>query len=369
MRSRRQLLSLLTLSAVGVGSLAGCERSGEPAKPAVAGVKPEAPKAVARPRLEPAKLVAAFQPPKGGYPTIQDTEAQVSLGRMLFFETRLSKNQDVSCNTCHGLDTYGVDNKALSEGHRGQKGTRNSPTVYDAAHHVAQFWDGRADTLEAQAKGPMLNPVEMAMPDAARVVATLSSIPEYTARFRTAFPGESKPVSLDNTARAIAAFERQLITASRFDRFLMGEHGALSEQERRGLETFVSAGCTTCHNGPAVGGTSFQKLGLVEAFPGLKDPGRFEVTHEEDDLGKFRVPGLRNVEKTGPYLHDGSVTDLPTMVRLMGRHQLGRVLTDPEVDDLVSFLKSLTGALPPTEVISAPALPASTKKTPKADPS
>lgn len=366
---RQRLLSLLSLSALGVGPLVACERKVEAPPPAPEPVAAAVVKPAPRPPMDPAKLAAAFRPPKGGYPAVTDTEAQVALGRMLFFEPRLSKNHDVSCNTCHGLDTYGVDNKPLSDGHKGQKGTRNSPTVYNAAHHIAQFWDGRAATLEAQAEGPMLNPVEMAMPDDKRVVATLSSIPEYATRFREAFPGDKKAVSLANTARAIAAFERKLVTPSRFDRFLAGEHGVLSEQERRGLETFVSAGCTTCHNGPAVGGTSFQRLGLVEEYPGLKDPGRFEVTKAEEDLGKFRVPTLRNVEKTGPYLHDGSVVDLPTMVRLMGKHQLGRTLTDAEVDDLVVFLKSLTGELPPADLITAPALPPSTKKTPKADPS
>ncbi|RKH54848.1 cytochrome-c peroxidase [Corallococcus aberystwythensis] len=374
--TRNRLLLGISLSVMGAGLLAGCERSSGTAPEAQppAPVAQPAPKPASKPTEPDAAAVAKlashfFQAPRNQAPLPTDTEAQVALGRMLFHEPRLSKNHDVSCNSCHGLTTFGVDNKALSDGHKGQKGSRNSPTVYNAAHHIAQFWDGRAATLEAQAEGPMMNPVEMAMPDAKRVEATLSSMPEYASRFRTAFPKTGKPVTLANAARALAAFERTLTTPSRFDRFLAGEHAALSAQEQRGLEAFVTTGCTTCHNGPAVGGASFQKLGLVEAYPALTDAGRFDATKNEDDRGYFRVPTLRNVEMTGPYLHDGSVKDLPTMVRLMGRYQLGRTLKDGEVDDLVAFLKSLTGELPPAERISAPALPPSTKRTPKPDPS
>ncbi|MFY1829735.1 cytochrome-c peroxidase [Myxococcus fulvus] len=367
--SRTRFVTLLTLASLGMGAVSGCERKQEPVAPptTASAPKPPGPKP-----MTPEQLSHFFRPAppaKNAKPAPQDTEAQVALGRMLFFEPRLSKNHDVSCNTCHGLDTYGVDNKALSDGHRGQKGSRNSPTVYNAAGHIAQFWDGRADTLEAQASGPILNPVEMAMPDERRVVATLSSMPEYVTRFREAFPSEKKPVSLANAARAIAAFERGLTTSSRFDQYLAGQHSALNEAEQRGLHLFVVTGCTTCHNGPAVGGTSFQKLGLIEDYPGLKDAGRFDATKNEDDRGKFRVPTLRDVERTGPYLHDGSVSELPTMVRLMAKHQLARTLTDAEVDDLVAFLKSLTGELPPREHIAAPPLPPSTKKTPEPDPS
>ncbi|WAM24603.1 cytochrome-c peroxidase [Myxococcus sp. NMCA1] len=363
-------VSLLSLSALGVSALTGCERTPPSAEAPVAA--PEAQKLPAPKPMTAEQLAHFFKPlpmRKDAPPPPEDTDAQVTLGRMLYFEPRLSKNHDVSCNTCHGLTTFGVDNKALSDGHKGLKGTRNSPTVYNAGGHIAQFWDGRVDTLEAQATGPILNPVEMAMPDEKRVVATLTSIPEYTKRFREAFPGDKKPVTMANAARAIAAFERKLVTTSRFDSFVGGKHDALTEQEQRGLQLFATTGCTTCHNGPAVGGTSFQKLGLIEDYPGLKDAGRFDATKNEDDRGKFRVPTLLNVDKTGPYLHDGSVVELPQMVRLMAKHQLARTLTDPEVDDLVAFLKSLTGELPPAEFIAPPQLPPSTAKTPKPDPS
>jgi len=347
------------LLALGAVALHGCARSPgeEPARPAP-------------PPVEAAQLRAPFHPAPVAQAASRpvDTEAQVSLGHKLFFDARLSKNHDISCNSCHNLATFGVDNKALSDGHRGQKGTRNSPTVYNAAGHIAQFWDGRAPTLEVQAEGPLFNPVEMALPDEQRLIATLSSMPGYTRHFQRAFPGEKRPVSPDNVVRAIAAFERQLTTPSRFDTFLGGEEGALTAQERRGLELFVSTGCTTCHNGPAVGGTSFQKLGLVKDWPVLEDAGRFEVTKREEDRAKFRVPTLRNVDQTGPYLHDGSIQALPEMVRLMAKHQLGKELAEPQVEDVVAFLKSLTGELP-QRYLPPPELPPSTPKTPSPDPS
>jgi cytochrome c peroxidase len=359
---------LLRVGLVSLGALSSSCRKEESPPPAPAAEPAPAPEPP-RPTLGYEKLVSFFRPPavKPGTKPPTDTPEQLALGRMLFFEKRLSKNHDISCNSCHDLATFGVDHKPTSEGHKGQKGNRNAPTVFHAAGHVAQFWDGRAATLEEQAKGPMMNPVEMAMPGEKRVLATLTSMPEYVKRFHKAFPGDKKPVSLTNAARAIAAFERQLLTTSRFDKFLAGDEQALTAQERRGLELFASAGCTTCHNGPAVGGTSFQKLGVMEDYP-TEDKGRFEVTKNEEDLRKFRVPTLRNVEKTGPWFHDGSIKELPTVVRLMARHQLGMTFTDAEVEDLVAFLESLTGELPGPELLSAPELPPSTRTTPKADP-
>jgi cytochrome c peroxidase len=207
----------------------------------------------------------------------------------------------------------------------------------------------------------------MAMPGEKHVMATLKSMPRYVKYFQAAFPGDKKPISITNVARALASFERKLLTTARFDKFLAGDEQALTEQERRGLELFASVGCTTCHNGPAVGGTSFQKLGVIEDYP-TTDKGRFEVTKNEEDVRKFRVPTLRNVEKTGPWFHDGSVKELPTAVKLMAKHQLGMTFGDSEVEDIVAFLKSLTGELPGSELLSAPELPPSTRTTPKADP-
>ncbi|MFN7133019.1 MAG: cytochrome-c peroxidase [Myxococcales bacterium] len=296
------------------------------------------------------------------------TEAKVELGRTLYFDPRLSKNHDVSCNSCHDLATFGVDNKKFSEGHRKQLGGRNSPTVYNAGDHVAQFWDGRADTLEAQAKGPITNPVEMAAPSEAHVVATLKSIPGYVKLFRKAFPKEKDPVTFDNVARAIGAFERRLVTPSRFDRYLAGDRKALTAEEKAGLATFLEVGCTTCHNGVAIGGNSFQKLGLVEPYPDESDLGRFDHTKDDEDRMKFRVPTLRNVAKTGPWFHNGSKESLDDVIRTMGKHQLGVVLTDVQVKQLEAFLNSLTGELP-KKYLAPPKLPESGPETPKPDPS
>jgi cytochrome c peroxidase len=292
------------------------------------------------------------------------TDEKVALGKLLFFDTRLSKNHDVSCNSCHGLDTYGVDKRPFSPGHKGALGGRNSPTVYNAGAHVAQFWDGRAKDLEEQAKGPVMNPVEMAMPDEASVVAVLASIPEYTDRFARAFPDADKPLTFDNMGRAIAAFERTLVTPSRFDAFLKGDEAALRDDEKRGLNTFVETGCVACHSGAHLGGTMYQKVGSVKAWPNEKDLGRFDVTKNDVDKHVFRVAALRNVTETAPYFHDGSAATLDEAVRLMARHQLGRELDDAQTKAIVTFLGALTGELP-REKITPPALPPSTAQTPK----
>ncbi len=315
-----------------------------------------------------AKAVASFTalPVRFENPANPISNEKVTLGRMLFYETRLSRNHDVSCNSCHGLDNYGVDSHNVSTGHKAQQGGRNAPTVYNAGGHIAQFWDGRAADLEAQAKGPILNPIEMAMPSDKKVVAVLRSIPGYVALFKSAFPKDKDPVTYDNMAKAIGAFERQLVTPSRFDQFLAGDKAALTDKEKDGLNTFASLGCVTCHNGPAVGGTSYQKLGLIKPVD-TKDVGRFAVTKDESDRTKFRVPTLRNIEKTGPYLHDGSKTDLAEMVRFMADHQLDKRLTDRQVEAVVAFLKALTGS-PSREYIARPELPSSGPKTPRPDP-
>jgi cytochrome c peroxidase len=292
------------------------------------------------------------------------TPEKVALGRMLYFDTRLSKNHDVACESCHRLSQYGVDNQPTSEGHKKQHGSRNSPTVYNAAIHFRQFWDGRAATVEEQAKGPMMNPVEMAMPDEKRIVATLASMPGYVDAFKKAFPDDPNPVTLDNAAQAIGAFERELLTPSRWDHFLKGQRDALSTEEIAGLRTFVETDCQTCHMGPGMGGGMFQKLGLVMPWQNTHDLGRFELTKQDSDKLVFKVPSLRNIEKTAPYYHDGSVSTLEEAVRLMGRHQLGRELTPAQVGSIVTFLKSTTGPLP-TDLIQKPELPASTSKTPK----
>ncbi|HTJ82987.1 MAG TPA: cytochrome-c peroxidase [Polyangiaceae bacterium] len=295
------------------------------------------------------------------------TPEKVELGRLLYFDPRLSKNHDVACQTCHKLGEYGVDNAPTSTGHKGQRGTRNSPTVYNASLHFRQFWDGRAASLEEQAKGPMTNPVEMAMPNEDRIVETLKSMPEYVGRFEKAFPGDSNPVTVDNAAKAIGAFERKLLTPARWDAFLEGKRDALDDAEIAGLRTFVETGCQTCHSGPGMGGAMFQKLGLVMPWRDALDMGRYEVSKQDADRQVFKVPSLRNVEKTAPYYHDGSVPSLEEAVRLMGHHQLGKELSEAQIASIVKFLKSTTGPLP-AELIKEPVLPASTPETPKPEP-
>jgi cytochrome c peroxidase len=292
------------------------------------------------------------------------TPEKVALGRKLYFEKRLSKSQDISCNTCHPLNDYGAEDTPTSEGFKGQKGTRNAPTVFNAAGHIAQFWDGRAPDVEEQAKGPMMNPIEMAMPSDKIVVATLKSVAEYRDDFKKAFPEEKDPITLDNAAKAIGAFERTLTTSSRWDKFLSGDRAALTDAEKAGFNKFTETGCQACHAGAYVGGEMFQKLGVIKPWPSTADLGRFAVTKQEADRMVFKVPSLRNVDKTAPYFHDGSVAKLDDAVKDMAEYQLGRKLTDEEVGQIVAWLKTLRGELP---ALSAPEAPQATTAKSKPD--
>ncbi len=311
---------------------------------------PVTPVAVQPAHLAPFAVLPAVLAPAGGAPS----DDLVALGRQLYFETRLSKAGDLSCNSCHDLERHGVDGQPVSDGHLKQQGTRNSPTVFNAAGHATQFCDGRARDVEEQAKGPILNPVEMAMPDDKSVEKVLAGIPEYVAAFSRAFPGDPAPIRYDNVGKAIGAFERKLVTPARFDRFLAGDAAALSEAEKKGLVTFVETGCTMCHAGAFVGGAMLQKLGLVKPWPNQTDPGRFVVTKQEPDRMMFKVAGLRNVAKTGPYFHDGKVESLDEAVRLMARHQLGKELSAESTASIVAFLGALTGE-PDRALIARPA--------------
>ncbi|MGH0037966.1 MAG: cytochrome c peroxidase [Myxococcota bacterium] len=293
------------------------------------------------------------------------TDEKVELGRKLYYDARLSRNHDVSCNSCHPLDRFGADGEPTSPGHLGARGERNSPTVYNAAFHIAQFWDGRAADVEEQARGPIQNPVEMAMPSGEAAETVLRSIPGYAPLFRAAFPDDPDPVRLDNAVDAIGAFERRLVTPSRFDDFLGGDEGALTAEERHGLSVFLESGCTACHAGALLGGHMYQKLGLVKPFE-TEDPGRQAVTGNEADRHVFKVPSLRNVAETGPYFHDGSISTLDEAVHLMARHQVGRELPDEDVAAIGVFLASLTGRID-AELIARPELPPSGPDTPAAD--
>ncbi len=308
-------------------------------------------------RPDPA-AIKLFRPLPSTFESAQNpiTDAKVSLGRVLFFETRLSAANDVSCNSCHGLDTFGVDNRKVSEGHRKQVGNRNSPTVYNAAGQFVQFWDGRAADVETQAKGPVMNPVEMAMPSEDEVVARLKAVPGYVSMFKAAFPGESDPVTFDNMANAIGAFERKLATPARWDKYLKGDKEALTEAERAGFRAFAEAGCAACHAGTLVGGGAYQKLGAVKPWPHQNDLGRYAVTKKNPDKMSFKVPTLRNIAKTGPYFHDGSVTTLDEAVRNMAEHQCGKQLQPADVQSIITWLNALTGEVP-AAFVKPPVLP------------
>ncbi|EYF08825.1 cytochrome-c peroxidase [Chondromyces apiculatus] len=374
----RSLLTLVPAIAI-AASLAACEREsdlkppggakpGPAAKPSAASSAKVAEATMASTELQEELKKLKPLPKRMDIEKNPATEAKINLGRMLYYEPRLSKNHDISCNSCHDLSAYGVDGKPFSPGHKGQLGGRSSPTSYNAGNHVSQFWDGRAATLEDQAKGPILNPVEMAMPDEKKVLETLASIKEYVALFKEAFPGEQDPVTYDNLARAIGAFERGLVTPSRFDKYLTGDKNALTQEEQNGLAKFLTVGCQSCHDGEALGGTTYQKLGKMNAFAELKDFGRFDATKKDDDKFFFRVPSLRNIAKTGPYYHDGHIKTLEEAVDKMAWHQLNVKLKEGEMKSIVTFLNALTGDLP-TDYIKKPELPKSGPKTPKPDPS
>ncbi len=314
--------------------------------------------------LERAKAVFGTPPPVAKPTKYELSEAKIDLGRHLYYDPRLSKNHDISCNSCHDLANYGVDNEKTSPGHKGQRGERNSPSVYYAAFHMAQFWDGRAMDVEEQAQGPVVNPVEMAMVSEEHVEKTLASIPEYQAKFEAAFGPDA--ITFANMAQAIGAFERKLVTPSPFDDFLAGDLEALTAEQVRGLDIFMKTGCTTCHTGATIGGSMYQKLGVTKPYP-TKDVGRFAVTKVESDKRVFKVPSLRNVAKTGPYLHDGSIASLPEMVKLMSEYQLAtEPLDEDETKAVVAFLESLTGEIP-EDYIQKPELPESGPDTPPAD--
>jgi len=343
-----------------LGLMTGCGNKSKPTEPGVA--EPDAaPTRDAR--------LSLFSPlPRtmelAGNPM---TPAEIELGRRLFYDERLSKNQDIACNTCHLLDNHGVDGLSTSKGHKGQIGGRNAPTVYNAAGHIAQFWDGRAPDVEDQAKGPPLNPIEMAMVDEAAIVAVLKSIPGYVSLFSVAFAEDRDPVTFDNMARAIGAFERGLVTPSRFDEYLAGNDAALSGEEKAGLTAFLDAGCGGCHSGAYVGGGMYQKLGLLKSWDKDADQGRFDVTGDEADRQVFKVPSLRNIAETGPYFHNGSVATLDEAVRLMAEHQTGVAVDDAQVDSILVFLAALSGKVD-TGYSARPELPESSAMTPAPDP-
>lgn len=314
------------------------------------------------------QALKAFKPLPSTIPAVKDnkiTPQKIDLGKALFFDPRLSASGVFSCNSCHNLATGGDDNLETSIGHGWQRGPRNSPTVFNSVLNEAQFWDGRAEDLKAQAKGPIQAGVEMAnTPD--NVVRTLKSMPGYVDAFTGAFPTEKDPVSFDNMAKAIEAYEATLVTPAPFDAWLNGDDDALTAEQKKGLALFMDKGCVACHSGVNVGGHGYYPFGVVER-PGAEvlppnDKGRFIVTKTADDEYVYRAAPLRNVAVTRPYFHSGKVWDLGQAVAIMGTSQLGEELKDGEVKPIVAFLESLTGKVPP---VSYPVLPPETGATPR----
>jgi len=288
----------------------------------------------------------------------------VELGKKLYFDPRLSKSGFISCNSCHNLSMGGTDNIPTSIGDKWQQGPINAPTVLNSSLNLAQFWDGRAADLKAQAGGPIANPGEMAFSHTL-ALGVLESIPAYVREFRNVF-GKDK-IDIDQVTTAIAEFEKTLVTPnSRFDQWLLGKKDALTADEQAGYALFKDSGCVACHNGPAVGGNSFQKMGVVEAYK-KNDPatGRSAVTGKDADRFNYKVPTLRNVEMTYPYFHDGAANTLAEAVNTMGRIQLGKTFTPDENGKIVAFLKTLTGEQPQ---FMLPILPPSADKTPRPTP-
>ena len=294
--------------------------------------------------VDKAKL-AAFQPlPPDFFGEIDEPRPElIALGNQLFLDPKLSGDGKLSCNSCHDLTTNGADKVAFSLGHNGVPVGRNSPTVFNAAGHVAQFWDGRAKSVEDQALGPILAPGEMAAVSGDDVVKALKADPSYVTDFSAAFVGEKDPVTFQNVGVAIGAFERTLAKPSRWDKFLSGDENALTIDEMRGVTTFVDLGCSGCHAGPLLGGGTFMKLGVVSPWPNQKDQGRFEVTKNDADRMVFKVASLRYATETAPYFHDASAPDLHTAIKLMGKHQLGREVTDAQAHDIEAWLGSTSG--------------------------
>lgn len=272
-----------------------------------------------------------------------DSAERIALGKRLFFEKRLSINDSQACASCHRLEDgfAGVDNLQTSPGARGEIGTRNSPTVLNAGWQVAQFWDGRAEDLVEQAKGPILNPIEMGMPDENAVVAKIRAIDEYRRDFAEVFGGD-EAVAYHNIAAAIAAFERTLITPSRFDDFLDGKADALSAIGLRGLDSFLDLDCNSCHDGVLLGGETFEPLGKENPYENQTDLGVFELSGNEEDRMFFKVAPLRNVALTAPYFHDGKIGTLEQAIRKMAKLQLDETLEPQQVSDIAAFLKALT---------------------------
>lgn len=290
--------------------------------------------------------------------------ALMELGKKLYFDPRLSKSGFISCNSCHNLSMGGTDNLPTSIGHKWNQGPINAPTVLNSSFNIAQFWDGRAKDLKEQAGGPIANPGEMASTHAL-AIDVIKSILGYVSEFKLVFSNEN--VTVDYLTDAIAEFKKTLVTPhSKFDQWLLGDTDAISDKELAGYQLFKNSGCVGCHNGAAVGGSSFQKMGIIKKYQTTNEAqGLAGVTNKDSDIFMFKVPTLRNIELTYPYFHDGAVTSLKEAVNIMGEIQLGREFKDEESNNIVAFLKTLTGEYPS---FNLPQLPPSAPNTPQPQP-
>jgi cytochrome c peroxidase len=299
-----------------------------------------------------AEAKALFQP-LAPVPVAKDSlqAVRAELGRRLFFENRVSMDGNVSCAHCHLPDKQASDGLPKAIGVFGKENPRNAPSIFNAAMNFKQHWRGDRESLEEQAEKSLLGPASFGNPDPATAMGKLKAIPAYAPAFAKAFPDDKDPINSTNWGTAVAAFEWTLLTPSKFDAFLSGDPNALSAEEQSGLRKFIDTGCAACHNGVGLGGGSFQKFGVKSDYwkeTGVKTPdkGRADVTKDDADLYVFKVPSLRNVAKTAPYFHDGSVDDLAKAVKIMGKVQIGTTLSDRDTADIVAFLGSLTGSAP-----------------------
>lgn len=341
--------------------------------------------------LLPCALLASAPLPAADWEALPETppipadnpqnDAKILLGKTLFFDPRFSEHGTLSCNSCHNVMAGGDDNRPNSIGMHDARGGRSAPSVWNAAFYSVQFWDGRAPSLEAQAKGPVVNPIEMGMGSLDDAMARLKKIPGYQPMFVAAFPGEGDPVTVDNAAKAVAAFERTLVTPdSPYDRYVKGDQTALSAQQVRGMNTFAELGCPSCHAGPNFSGPSLPPgTGFFMKFPTypgsaydtkyglLKDDGRYSVTKDPKDEHLWRVPTLRNIALTAPYFNNGSVPTLDEAVRVMAKVQLNKDVSQAQVEDVVAFLEGLTGEFPAMTLPRLPGTPG-TSVVPPVDP-
>jgi cytochrome c peroxidase len=308
------------------------------------------------------QAIGFFAPLPQSMPSAKNTitPEKARLGKMLLYETRISVDGTVSCTKCHPIGLYGADGLSKAIGNGCKVNPRNAPTIFNAAAQISAHWIGNRLDVEDQARQSVTGPSAFGMPSNEAVERRLKKI-GYTALFKQAFPTDKEPVTVENLAKAIGAFERQLVTPAPFDAFLKGNQGALNEQAKRGLKTFMATGCASCHNSPYLGGQQYQRFGIREPYWNYtkgaeKDDGRYVVTKAEADRYVFKVPVLRNVAKTPPYFHDGSIDRLEDAVWIMGKVQLGKKLTTGQVRDIDAFLNALTGEIP-QDVLAIPLLP------------